>query len=1372
MAGKKMAKPSPNDTAAPASATPRGPTVVAIGASAGGLAALETLFTHTPGDTGLAYVVVVHLSPEHRSHLAELLQTHAKMPVAQVTETVELEPNRVYVIPPGANLEAIDTHLRLAELQQSRRDRAPIDHFLRTLSRTHDGDAIGVILSGTGSDGTLGLREIKEKGGLTIAQDPAEAEYDGMPQSAIATGSVDLVLPLDAIPAAVLRYLGTEPAVPMPADGDEISGEARRVLTKIFALLQGRTGRDFSRYEPSTVLRRIARRMQLASITELGAYLERLRSKPDEAAVLADDLLITVTSFFRDPEVFGALAERVVPMLFDRRPPEGEVRVWSVGCATGEEAYSIAMLLIEAVSGLDDPPRIQIFASDLHEHSLTRAREGFYPGDIEADVSPARLRRFFHKESGGYRIRKEVRDLVVFAPHNLLTDPPFSRLDLISCRNLLIYLQRDVQQDVIELFHYALKPEGALLLGSAERVDSSDLFRVEDKKLSLYRKRDAVPSEPRIPAFPILRPRAGSSMAVGVPGPTSYGTLHQRMVERYALPSLLVSPADEVVHRSTHAGRYLVQPGDAVTTNVVRLVREELRLELRAAIQNVRTSSEPHRTRPIEVRFNGDVSHVVLDVRPTADGEEEGFILVVFDERLEVAGFAGAPPRAEEAEVHEELDDRARAERLETERNEAYGRLQAIVEEYETGQEEMRATNEELQTVNQENPHKVEELAHLSSDPQNLLAATDIATLFLDRDLRILRFTPKVSELFNVRTTDRGRPLSDITHRLADGELLGTARRVLETLIPVERETMDEEGRWYLVRVLPYRTLDDRIMGVVITLVDITSRKDAEEELRESKAYAERITETLHEPLLVLEPDLRVRSANRAFYAHFDTDPMETLGRGVYELGEGQWDIPALRKLLEEVLPRDEHFDDFEVEHEFRRIGARTMLLNGRRLRDEDLILLGIRDITERKRDERALRDTQARLAQELRASRRLHEMMVRTFLVTDLDSMLEEVLDAAIDLQGADFGSLQLLREDGMLEIVAQRGLSEPFLDAFRQVSAADYSVCGRALAARRPVLIADVLEDEQLRSFHDVYREAGVRGVQSVPLVSRDDEVLGMISTHFRAPHPGSDRDDQIMAVVAQQAADVIGRLRADELLRHFAETLEERVEERTREVRELSSTLTMAEQEERRRVSQVLHDDLQQLLYGIQMRLQLAREEADAGDTGALLRQADRSLELLDEAVTRTRRLTVDLSPPVLQGEGFVEAVQWMQTQMRELHGLEVDVRGDHHLDVRPRELRILLFHVVREFLFNVAKHAHTHSAAVDIALENGMLRILVEDQGRGFDLDSVEDPGHRLTGGFGIFSARERVRMHGGDVRIESSSGEGTRVEIYAPISSSS
>jgi two-component system CheB/CheR fusion protein len=1210
-----------------------GPVIVGIGASAGGLKALRAFFEHVPADSGLAYVVVVHLSPEHESHLADLLQPHVNMAVQQVQGEVPLKPDTVYVIPPGANLNTIDTHLRLSDLEERRRERAPIDHFFRTLARTHDGHSIGVVLTGTGSDGTLGLKEIKERAGLTIVQDPAEAEYDGMPQSAIATGLVDLVLPLAEIPAAIQRYAGTRPRLPIPIEETDVGGEERQILHKVFAQIRARTGHDFSRYKRSTILRRIRRRMQLRFVEEFPAYLALLREQPDEVHALAEDLLITVTSFFRDPEVFEVLETEIVPQLFEGKDADDHVRLWSVGCATGEEAYSLAILLLEEAArrgaGHEAVPTLQIFASDLHEHSLAKAREGFYPGDIAADVSAERLSRFFHQEDGGYRIQREVRELVVFAPHNLLGDPPFSRLDFITCRNVMIYLQRDVQRDVVELFHYALNPGGILALGTSETIDGSDFFQSVDKRACVWRKRNVPAPEPRLPVFPLTRPRYPDDPAPPERGgqPIAYGVLHQRMVERYAPPSVLVSPDDKVVHFSEHAGRYLTHPGGEPTTSAFQLVREELRIELRALLHDARRRQQPVRSKPLAVRFDDRERPVVLHARPTPEPDQQGFVLVIFDEREPEAEGGAADPEADGAGP-----DAASRARLETERDDmetelglSRQRLQGVIEEYDTTQEELKASNEELQsaneelrstleeletskeelqsmneelqTVNQENLHKVEELAQLSSDLQNLMAATKIATLFLDRELRILRFTPRIGELFSVRPADRGRPLADLTHRLGYDELHADAQRVLDQLVPVEREVEDDEGRWYLTRVLPYRSADDRIEGVVITFVDITTRRAATDALHRSEERYRLLVDSATEyAILMLDTDGRIVSWNPGAERIFGYNEDEILGEDVARL-----------------------------------------------FTDEDLAA-----------------------------------------------------------------GALQ--REMGVA------------------------AETGHALNDRW-----------HMRKDGSRFWANGV-----MEALHRPDGSLGGFAKVLRDNTDRKRTEDELR--------------QSEEQLRELNETLEERVQERTAQVRTLASTLAVAEQDERRRIAQILHDDLQQLLFGIQLKMTFIRKGAEEADAPALAEHAAESEDFLDRAIQVSRQLTVDLSPPVLAGDGLSQTLEWLTTQMEVVHGLTVELRAEQPFVIPQEGMRVLLFQIIRELLFNVVKHAGTDRASVSIVEVDGGLRITVADGGDGFDPDALEP---RPEGGFGLFSVRERLQLFGGRLEMHSSPGEGARMTAIIP-----
>ncbi len=829
--------------------SPPKPTLVGIGASAGGLDALKQLFSAMPADSGLSFAVVVHLAPDHPSMLADLLQPFTAMPVLQVQSEMEIEPNHVYVIPPGSNLDTIDSHLRLSHIEHQRRERAPVDHFFETLATSHGGHAIAVVLSGTGSDGSYGVKAIKEHGGLTVAQDPDEAQFDGMPQNAIATRLVDLVLRIAEMPKHILRFAYTTPRIDLGGDSDGPEN-GQQILQQIFAQIRARTGHEFSKYKQSTVLRRIRRRMQLHQIEVLGEYSDYLREHPNEVHLLADEFLITVTQFFRDAETFAYLERQIIPKLFHGKNAADRIRIWSVGCATGEEAYSLAILLLEQKRKVREPPEIEIFASDLHERSLERARAGVYPETIEAAVSPKRLQTYFRKEDGAYRVGKDVRELVVFASHNLLRDPPFSRLDLIVCRNVLIYLQRDAQGGVVDLFHYALNPDGLLILGPSETIERSALFQPESKEHCIFRRRNVPAPEPRLPVFSRLPQyaRRQGDPPTRTDASVSYGALHQKMVERYALPSILIDQDSRIVHSSESAARYLQVPGGEMSANVFKLIREELRIELRAALQSATDHAKSTRTRWIAMQLEGKPAQVMLIVRAPRDDGMDGLTLVMFDELDATAASEGERPSPTEDRV--ELDhtkERLRSviaqyETSQEEMKVANEELQSIneelrstMEELETSKEELQSMNEELQTVNQENRHKVEELSQLTSDLNNLIVSTQIATLFLDRQLRILRVTPQAKKLFHVRPSDQGRPLTELRHRLRYDELEQDTRTVLKHLAPIQREIQSETGEWYLTRLLPYRSSADQIQGVVITLVEITQLKHTEVALRDSE---------------------------------------------------------------------------------------------------------------------------------------------------------------------------------------------------------------------------------------------------------------------------------------------------------------------------------------------------------------------------------------------------------------------------------------------------------------------------------------------------------------------------------------------------------
>ncbi|HEY0551903.1 MAG TPA: CheR family methyltransferase, partial [Verrucomicrobiae bacterium] len=762
----------------------RGVPMVGLGGSAGSIQALQKFFEAMPADSGLVFVVILHLSPEHSSSMPLLLSKWTEMKVLSAVDGVKVEANCVYVIPPAKHLWSIDGQLRLTDLAPERGKRVAVDLFLRSLADTHGAHATAIILSGADSDGAIGIKRIKERGGLTIAQEPEEAEHHSMPQSAIATGMVDWVLPVAEMPARLLEYVarertlrlppeeGPQPAQPQP----NTKCETEEALREVLAFLRARTGRDFSYYKRATIVRRISRRMQINGIDQLPDYLSYLRTHPGEAGALLQDLLISVTNFFRDRESFEAL-EASLPELFHNKGPGDMVRVWTPACATGEETYSLAMMLIEHARTLESAPSIQVFGCDLDDSAIHAARAGIYPETITADVSEERLRRFFIKEARGYRIRREVREMVLFAAHDLIKDAPFSRMDLVSCRNLLIYLNRDAQKRVFDIFHFALRPHGLLFLGSSESVeDGSPLFEVLDKKHRVYRHRATAKVGLPVPIGPSTLMRALEAQQQAHRGPMlpgvafdrammpttaeqgrgneqlSFGELHFRLVERLAPPSVVVTSDYEVVHLSENAGKFLQFGGGEPTLNLLRVVHPMLRVELRAALfQAAETSSTVELARvPIETE-GGEQRAVNIRVSPARE-LAPGYLLIVFDSTEFGPGAGSGEPRTEPEPIVRQLEREievvkgrlrdtveqyeANTEELKASNEELQAmneELRSATEELETSREELQSINEELATVNQELKSKLEELGHSNSDLHNLMGATAIPTVFLDR---------------------------------------------------------------------------------------------------------------------------------------------------------------------------------------------------------------------------------------------------------------------------------------------------------------------------------------------------------------------------------------------------------------------------------------------------------------------------------------------------------------------------------------------------------------------------------------------------------------------------------------------------------------
>jgi two-component system CheB/CheR fusion protein len=954
------------------------PPVVGIGASAGGLETLKEFFEAMPADGGMAFVVIQHLDPDYKSQMAELLASHTAMKVVMAEDGLQVEPNAVYLIPPNKYLSIHECALHLTP---ARRDgiRMPIDFFFRSAAEELQDSAAGVILSGTGSDGVLGVRAIRAAGGIVVVQDPTTAQFDAMPRNAIATGMADFVLPVQQMPKALLFFRRQYHAREEGEPGDA-AGERQEDVAEILNLLLRQCYSDFRGYKRSTIMRRIARRMGINQVTGLSDYLRLLRQDSEELNKLSKEMLIGVTGFFRDPEAFEELRKVAIAPIAHSRDENLPVRVWVPGCATGEEAYSVAMLVLEELRAIQKGCPLQVFASDIDEEALAVARAGIYPMSIGADISPERLERFFVRHEDGYQVAKAVRDCLVFTSHNLIAAPPFSRLDLISCRNVLIYLEPGVQEEVISLFGFALNRGGVLFLGRSESTaNHSEFFEPISKRWRIYRRT----GHPHRPAagFPAVAGRQlpfaiADSPQTGERLPSLAVLPPQLLLEHFSAGLVLIDTRGAILYFYGQTGRYLDHPTGEADLNLFSMAGGRLSRRLRPAVRQALENDAPIMIEGVTMETGNGSLVANVTVRPfVRPGGSDRLLAVVFEEAL-----TAVPARAADSAEAENSKGVQLVEQLETELKAARAELQATTEEFETANEELRAAaeeavsmneelqsanqeleasreevqsvNEELTTLNTQLSERMEELTATNNDLSNLIGSTDIATIFLDRELRIRRFTPKATELFNLIGSDVSRPIGQVSPRSRGVTLADEAQKVLENMATVERELRTDDNRWYLMRVLPYLTLGNRIDGVVATFSEISELKRAEESLQDALVYAEGIVETVRDPLLVLDAQLRVVSANRAFYRTFQARPEDTQGVLVYEMANHQWDIPSLRHLLEQVIPENAQFQDFEVEHEFPGMGMRTMLLNGGRIDQAGgrraLILLAIVDVTEK----------------------------------------------------------------------------------------------------------------------------------------------------------------------------------------------------------------------------------------------------------------------------------------------------------------------------------------------------------------------------------------------------------------------------------------
>ena len=856
--------------------------IVGIGASAGGLEVLELFLKNVPVGSGMAFVIVQHLDPTHKGILAELLQRVTPMKVSQIKDRTRVQPDCVYVIPPNKDLSILHGVLHLLDPVAPRGLRLPIDFFLRSLAADSEDHSIGVILSGMGADGTLGLKAIKEKAGVVFVQDPASAKFDGMPRSAVEAGLADIVAPVEALPGKIIAFLHHMPLVASPGLAEEDKGHS--AFEKIVILLRSQTGHDFSLYKKNTVYRRIERRMGIHQIHRIATYVRFLQENPQELELLFKELLIGVTSFFRDPAAWEVLKTQVIPALLKDRPPGQALRVWVPACATGEEAYSLAIVFKEALEQLD-PARshtLQIFATDLDQDAIEKARTGVFPANIAADVSPERLSRFFIQLEHGYQVAKPVRNMVIFAPQNVIMDPPFTRLDLVSCRNLLIYLTPELQKKLLPLFHYSLNPGGVLFLGNAETVgEFTDFFAPLEGKARLYRR---LKSGQR--AEPVEFPASFTPARTGVPPPPKalkppanlQSQAEQLLLHRYSPAAVLVNDKGDILFISGRTGKYLEPAAGKANWNLFAMAREGLRYELSDAFRKALRQKDAVTRKNMKVGTNGGMQAVDFTVQAIAEPEAlRGLVMIVFTDVVtppETKGPAKAKGRpASSARVAALERDFAQArQELQTTREEmqtsqeelkaaneelqsANEELQSTNQELTTSQEEMQSMNEELQTLNTELRYNVADLSRLNNDMKNLLDSTEAATVFLDPALRVRLFTAGANRIFKLILADVGRPITDITSELAYPELADDAREVLRTLAVHEQPVATRDGRWFLVRIMPYRTLENMIDGMVMTFVDITASRTLERKLRATQAGMEQ-----H----IADQDVKLEQADKA----------------------------------------------------------------------------------------------------------------------------------------------------------------------------------------------------------------------------------------------------------------------------------------------------------------------------------------------------------------------------------------------------------------------------------------------------------------------------------------------------------------------------
>jgi two-component system CheB/CheR fusion protein len=1299
--------------------------VVGIGASAGGLEAFLELLHALPVSTGMAFVMVQHLEPNYASQLAEILARSTEMPVVQVDDGMRVEADHVYVIPPNAVMTIEKGVLHLAPRSKSSAPHYPIDAFFESLATDQGAKALGVILSGTASDGARGIQAIKANLGTTFCQDEASAKYGSMPHNAIATGAVDFVLPPAQIAEELARITSNgDLGTPIELD-DLASGEADSEVQQILDLLRNATKVDFTLYKQSTLRRRIGRRLVVHHLPNLHAYLEYLEQNPSEIQDLYRDVLISVTSFFREPLMFEALT-KVIPEYLQSRASNEPFRIWVPGCATGEEAYSLAILVFELLETLRKDFAIQVFGTDISELAIERARSGVYPEMVAGDIPPERLHRFFTRIDSGYRIKQQIRDSCIFARHDLTSDPPFSQMDLVSCRNVFIYLSSSLQLRVLPDFHYSLKPSGLLVLGSAETVGSrSDLFAIIDNENKIHVRHPGpsrLSSELRFQDGADQRKRENSQGGTGARRPTTPADLETRAArilrDLYAPAGVIINDDLQVLHSHGQIEFYLERLPSETNLNLLRLAREDLVYPLRRAVSAAFAQRQPAHETGIPVQHNGYTRQIKVSVIPVSN--ETRFALVLFDEATANDGPAPStdqePTTAEVQlghaqrelaqtrdylrkmiEQHEAVTEELRATNEEA--RSANEELQSTNEELRTAKEQLQSSNEELTTVNDELKHRNDDLALASNDLSNILSAALIPIVMVGMDMKLRRFTPAAERLLGMVPNDVGRTVTDIPYPFQLPYLKKMLMETLQTLSVQQRRAQDSEGRWYDVFVRPYRTMDDRIDGAVITFIDVDDATRALQQAEHAREFEQGIVETVQHPLLVLDSDLRVVRATKAFYSTFFVRPEDTVGQPIDYLGNGQWKMSELRHLLEQALVRDVPFRDLDISHDFPHIGSRTMRLNARRISDGTAqygVLLAIEDVTGR------------REAAEIQY-RRLFESAKDGIIVLDSPSGI--VLDVnPYFLELCRFGKDDLL--------------SRPFRE------------------------IPPFLDAEEMRGLVAETIEKGITRYDTVPLRAQDrrEAVVEIVANGYRVKE---------QSLIQLNIRDVTEKRRSEEDLRR--------------------SNLDLQQ------FAFAASHDLQEPLRTITSFLELFQRQ----NQGKLGPQADEHIGFIVGAADRMRQLVLDLMgfSQVARAEMNFNEVSVEAALSTVLLNLQMAVQSsqaritfDHLPVIHGDEVQLL--RLLQNLISNSIKYRSVEPPRVHLSVrEAGPEWVFsVKDNGIGMEMkyaDQIFTVFKRLHGreypgtGIGLAVCKRIVERHGGRIWVESKPDDGATFYFTLP-----